>query len=71
MTDPISVALGREIKRAVAETLQESRSNHPSLPINKAAGLAMVRAHAGPEQRSAVVQEVCLEGLRRGLVLKF
>jgi hypothetical protein len=36
MTDPINLALRREIKRAVAETLQQSEARHPCLPIKKA-----------------------------------
>jgi hypothetical protein len=71
MTDPINLALRREIKRAVAEVLQQSEARHPCLPINKATGIAMARAHVPELDRSLVANEVCREGLRLRLVLEF
>jgi hypothetical protein len=71
MDDPVDLALRREVRRAIAETLQQENALHPCLPINKAVGLAMSRAHIDPEGRSTVVQAVCREGLRQRLVLEF
>jgi hypothetical protein len=71
MTEPINITLRREVKRAVAETLQQGTALHPCLSINKAAGIAMARAHIPAEDRPKVVHEVCREGLRLRVVLEF
>lgn len=71
MTDPINLALRREIKRAVAETLQQTYAQHPVLPINKATGIVMARAHVSERDRHFVANEVCREGLRLRMVLQF
>ncbi len=71
MNDPINLALRREIKRAVAEALQQSEARRPCLPIKKATGIAMARARVPDAERPLVANEVCREGLRLRLVLEF
>lgn len=65
------LALRREIRRAIAETLQSDDSRHLSLPIKKAAAIAMARAHVSSDNWSDVVHKICQEGLRQRLVLQF
>lgn len=71
MSDPIDLALRREVRQAIAETLQDCDTPHPYLQIDTAAHLAIVRAKASLDDLPAVKHQVCLEGLRQRLILRF